>query len=147
VKLGLTVKPWVKTSLAPGSQVVTDYLTEARPAGRPGRAGLQPGRLWLHHLHRQLGPAAGPIADAINEGDLVVASVLSGNRNFEGRVNPRREANYLASPPLVVAYALAGTMRIDITKEPIGHGKKGKPVFLKDIWPTNQEIADTVESA
>ena len=105
-RTGLQVKPWVKTSLAPGSQVVTDYLEAAGSAGRSGRARLRSGRLWLHHLYRQLRPAArADLADAIDSGDLHVAAVLSGNRNFEGRVSPRTRLNYLASPPLVVAYA------------------------------------------
>jgi aconitate hydratase len=108
--LGLNRKPWVKTSLAPGSQVVGEYLNAAGPAGGSGRHRLQPCRLRLHHLHRQLRPAGQPeISKAINEGDLVAAAVLSGNRNFEGRISPDVRANYLASPPLVVAYALAGT--------------------------------------
>jgi len=141
-KLGLKVKPWVKTSLAPGSQVVTDYLTAA---------GLQPD---LDALGFDLvgygcttcignsGPLDPAISQVINENGLVATSVLSGNRNFEGRVNPDVQANYLASPPLVVAYALAGSMRIDISKDPIGQDKKGKDVFLKDVWPTSKEIAD-----
>ncbi|MDP3656681.1 MAG: aconitase family protein, partial [Brevundimonas sp.] len=140
-KLGLKVKPWVKTSLAPGSQVVTDYLTAA---------GLQPD---LDALGFDLvgygcttcignsGPLDPAISQTINDNALVATSVLSGNRNFEGRVNPDVQANYLASPPLVVAYALAGSMRIDISKDPIGQDKKGKDVFLKDIWPTAAEIA------
>ena len=141
--LGLKAKPWVKTSLAPGSQVVTDYLTDAGPAEGPGRPGLQPGRLWLHHLHRQLGPARSrPSPRRSTTTPWSRPAVLSGNRNFEGRVNPDVQANYLASPPLVVAYAIAGSMRIDITKDPIGQDKKGNDIFLKDVWPTSQEIAD-----
>ena len=124
VAKGLTSKPWVKTSLAPGSQVVTEYLDKAGLQKRPRQARLQSGRLRLHHLHRQLRPAAGRISDAINENGLVAAAVLSGNRNFEGRVNPDVRANYLASPPLVVAYALAGTMQMDLTSEPLGTGKR-----------------------
>jgi aconitate hydratase len=116
---GLSVKPWVKTSLAPGSQVVSDYLEKAS-AGRPGRPGLQPGGLRLHHLHRQLWTTARPHCEAMEAEDLVVGAVLSGNRNFEGRVSPHTKANYLASPPLVVAYAIAGNLAIDLKTDPIG---------------------------
>jgi aconitate hydratase len=141
---GMKVKPWVKTSLAPGSQVVTDYLEHS---------GLQ---RYLDHMGFNLvgygcttcignsGPLPEPIAHAVEKGNLVVASVLSGNRNFEGRINPHVKANYLASPMLVVAYALAGTMQLDVTKDPLGEDSHGKPVYLEDIWPTNQEIADIV---
>ena len=123
-------KPWVKTSLAPGSQVVTDYLTEAGVMAHARDARLLPRRLRLHDVHRQLGPGrTTTIAAAVKDGNLVVASVLSGNRNFEGRVNPVVRANYLASPPLVVAYALAGTMNIDLDTEPLGTGSDGKPVY------------------
>ena len=146
VAKGLTVKPWVKTSLAPGSQVVAEYLEGSRPAEVARQARLQPRRLWLHDLHRQFRPAAREISATIAKHDLVAAAVLSGNRNFEGRVNPHVRANYLASPPLVVAYALAGSMNVDLTKEPLGHDKEGKPVYLNDIWPTSQEIADLVEA-
>ena len=144
---GLTVKPWVKTSLAPGSQVVTDYL---------GRAGLQDD---LDALGFNLvgygcttcignsGPLPEEISEAISSKDLVVASVLSGNRNFEGRVNPETRANYLASPPLVVAYALAGSMRVNLTTEPLGNDADGKPVYLKDIWPSSKEVADLVRTS
>ncbi len=140
VERGLTVKPFVKTSLAPGSQVVAAYLE---------KSGLQP---FLDKLGFNLvgfgcttcignsGPLPAPISKAINEHGIVAASVLSGNRNFEGRVSPDVQANYLASPPLVVAYALAGTVKIDLTTQPLGTDKDGQPVFLKDIWPTNQEI-------
>ncbi|WP_415071185.1 aconitate hydratase AcnA [Hyphomicrobium sp.] len=140
VKAGLTSKPWVKTSLAPGSQVVAAYLADA---------GLQP---FLDQIGFNLvgfgcttcignsGPLAPEISKAINGNGIVAAAVLSGNRNFEGRVSPDVQANYLASPPLVVAYALAGSVQKDLTKEPLGEGKDGKPVFLKDIWPTTQEI-------
>ncbi len=144
VEKGLKTQPWVKTSLAPGSKVVTDYLERSRPPDRSRQARLLPRRLRLHDLHRQLGPAAGGDLQGHSRGDLVVASVLSGNRNFEGRVHPEVKANYLASPPLVVAYALAGTIDIDLTKEPLGIGKDGKPVFLKDIWPTQKEIGDMI---
>nr|WP_211112230.1 aconitate hydratase AcnA [Azospirillum soli] len=147
VEKGLTSKPWVKTSLAPGSQVVTDYLA---------KAGLQP---YLDQLGFNIvgygcttcignsGPLPDAIASAVEEGDLVVAAVLSGNRNFEGRVNPHTRANYLASPPLCVAYALAGNMKIDLTKDPLGTGKDGQPVYLKDIWPTNQEVQDAINAS
>jgi len=140
VEKGLTVRPWVKTSLAPGSQVVAAYLD---------KAGLQP---YLDKLGFNLvgfgcttcignsGPLAPPISNAINENGVVAAAVLSGNRNFEGRVSPDVQANYLASPPLVVAYALAGTVTKDLTEEPIGTGSDGQPVFLKDIWPTSHEV-------
>ena len=146
---GLSVKPWVKTSLAPGSQVVTDYLTKAGLQERSRRARLQPGRLWLHHLHRQLrARCREPIADAVEDGDLVVCSVLSGNRNFEGRISPHCRANYLASPPLVVAYALAGIHAVSIwLNDPLGDGSDGKPVFLRDIWPSNEEIGEVIEKA
>lgn len=146
VELGLKTQPWVKTSLAPGSQVVTDYLN---------KAGLSP---YLDQLGFNLvgygcttcignsGPLREPVAKAVEAGDLSVCGVLSGNRNFEGRINPLVKANYLASPPLVVAYALMGTMKKDMYKDPIGTGKDGAPVFLKDIWPTNAEIRKTVEA-
>ncbi|MCQ4190051.1 aconitate hydratase AcnA [Methylocystis suflitae] len=141
---GLKAKPWVKTSLAPGSQVVAQYLA---------KSGLQK---YLDDLGFNLvgfgcttcignsGPLPPAISKTINEHDLVAVSVLSGNRNFEGRVNPDVQANYLASPPLVVAYALAGTMAIDLTKEPLGHDSAGAPVYLRDIWPSNAEIATFV---
>ena len=151
VELGLTVKPWVKTSLAPGSKVVTAYLK---------RAGLLP---YLEKLRFNLvgygcttcignsGPIAEPIAAAINSGDLVACAILSGNRNFEGRINPVVRFNYLASPPLVVAYALAGTMDFEAEVEPLSRDALGKPVYLRDIWPTSEEIntaiAQFVDSA
>jgi aconitate hydratase len=144
VEKGLRTKPWVKTSLAPGSKVVTEYLREA---------GLLPA---LEALRFHLvgygcttcignsGPLPAPIADAVKQNDLVVAAVLSGNRNFEGRINPVSLANYLASPPLVVAYALAGTVDIDMAKEPLGFGGDGKPVFLRDVWPSPAEVEDLI---
>ena len=147
VELGLNIKPWVKPSLAPGSKVVTDYLNAS---------GLS---TYLDQLQFNLvgygcttcignsGPLPAPVSAAVEDGDLVVTSVLSGNRNFEGRVNPHVKANYLASPPLVVAYALAGTMNIDLATEPLGQDKNGNDVFLKDIWPTSTEIADAVALA
>jgi aconitate hydratase len=141
---GLTRKPWVKTSLAPGSKVVTDYLN---------KSGLQP---YLDRLGFNLvgygcttcignsGPLPPDVAETVAEHDLIVAAVLSGNRNFEGRIHPQVRANYLASPPLVVAYALAGRMDIDLTSEPLGEDESGKPVYLKDIWPSNAEVARVI---
>jgi aconitate hydratase len=141
-KLGLSVKPWVKTSLAPGSQVVTDYLTAAGLQADLDAMGFNLVGYGCTTCIGNSGPLDPAISKAINENGLVATSVLSGNRNFEGRVNPDVQANYLASPPLVVAYALAGSMHIDISKDPIGQDKKGKDVFLKDVWPTSKEIAD-----
>ena len=140
--LGLKPKPWVKTSLAPGSQVVTDYLTDAGLQKDLDAIGFNLVGYGCTTCIGNSGPLDPAISKAINENGIVATSVLSGNRNFEGRVNPDVQANYLASPPLVVAYALAGSMRIDITKDPIGQDKKGKDVFLADIWPTTQEVAD-----
>jgi len=142
VAKGLKVKPWVKTSLAPGSQVVTDYLGKAGLTKPLDALGFNLVGYGCTTCIGNSGPLAEPIAKAVQEGDLVAVSVLSGNRNFEGRVNPDTRANYLASPPLVVAYALAGSMLIDIATQPLGQGKDGDDVFLKDIWPTNQEIAE-----
>ena len=147
VERGLTSKPWVKTSFAPGSKVVSDYLA---------KAGLTP---YLESLRFHLvgygcttcignsGPLSDPISKAIKDNNLVAVSVLSGNRNFEGRINPLCRANYLASPPLVVAYALAGRMDLDIVKEPLGKDKGGKPVYLRDIWPTPAEVEATMRSS
>jgi aconitate hydratase len=147
VRCGLDSKPWVKTSLAPGSKVVTDYLEEA---------GLTP---YLEALGFHLvgygcttcignsGPLPERVAKAVKEGDLIVAAVLSGNRNFEGRINPLVRANYLASPPLVVAYALAGRMDIDLMNEPIGRDRNGEPVYLKDVWPTNEQVRDAIQNS
>ena len=144
---GLDSKPWVKTSLAPGSKVVTEYLTET---------GLMP---YLEQLGFYLvgygcttcignsGPLPAPVVEAIQEGDLVAASVLSGNRNFEGRINPHIKANYLASPPLVVAYAIAGTVNIDLSTEPIGQDRDGNDVYLRDLWPTFEDITEHMEAA
>jgi aconitate hydratase len=144
VERGLDTKPWVKPSLAPGSKVVTDYLKAA---------GLMP---YLEALGFHLvgygcttcignsGPLPEKVSEAVRTGDLVVASVLSGNRNFEGRVNPQVKMNFLASPPLVVAYALAGEMDLDLTTEPLGNDRNGRPVFLADLWPTPQEVAETI---
>jgi aconitate hydratase len=147
VERGLTVKPWVKTSLAPGSKVVADYYREA---------GLMP---YLEQLKFNLvgfgcttcignsGPVLESVAQAVQKEGVVVAGVLSGNRNFEGRINPLVKANYLASPPLVVAYALAGTVDIDLTTDPLGHDPSGQPVYLRDIWPSDEEVRNAVRSA
>ncbi len=139
--LGLKPKPWVKTSLAPGSQVVTEYLKAAGLTKDLDALGFNLVGYGCTTCIGNSGPLPEPVSKAVQDNDLVAVSVLSGNRNFEGRVNPDVRANYLASPPLVVAYALAGTMRLDLSKDPIGQGKDGKDVFLKDIWPTSQEIA------
>ena len=143
--LGLTRKPWVKTSLAPGSQVVSEYLNAAGLQEDLDAVGFNLVGYGCTTCIGNSGPLQPEISAAINEGDLVAAAVLSGNRNFEGRISPDVRANYLASPPLVVAYALAGDMTIDLTTEPLGTSKDGKPVYLRDIWPTNQEIAGLVE--
>ena len=142
--LGLNSKPWVKTSLAPGSQVVTDYLTASGLQEDLDAIGFNLVGYGCTTCIGNSGPLPQAISDCINENKLVAASVLSGNRNFEGRVNPDVRANYLASPPLVVAYALLGTLNVDIATQPIGTGRDGKPVYLKDIWPTNHEIAEIV---
>jgi len=143
-KKGLKVKPWVKTSLAPGSQVVSDYLAKAGLQTYLDKIGFNLVGYGCTTCIGNSGPLPEPVSAAVKDGDLVVASVLSGNRNFEGRVNPDTRANYLASPMLVVAYAIAGSMKIDLYKDPIGTDAKGKPVYLKDIWPSNKEVADTV---
>jgi len=143
---GLKPKPWVKTSLAPGSQVVTDYLNKAKLSEDLDAIGFNLVGYGCTTCIGNSGPLPAPVSKAINENDLVAASVLSGNRNFEGRVSPDVRANFLASPPLVVAYALKGTVRDDITTTPIGTTDDGKPVMLKDIWPTNQEVADLISS-
>ncbi|WP_308910926.1 aconitate hydratase AcnA [Pseudokordiimonas caeni] len=142
--LGLKRKPWVKTSLAPGSQVVTDYLAKAGLTEHLDALGFNLVGYGCTTCIGNSGPLDEPISKSINGNDLVCASVLSGNRNFEGRVSPDLKANYLASPPLVVAYAIAGSILTDITKEPVGTSKDGKPVYLKDIWPTNQEVHDAI---
>jgi aconitate hydratase len=144
--LGLNRKPWVKTSLAPGSQVVSEYLNAAGLQEDLDAVGFNLVGYGCTTCIGNSGPLQPEISAAIAEGDLVAAAVLSGNRNFEGRISPDVRANYLASPPLVVAYALAGDMNIDLTTEPLGTGKDGKPVYLKDIWPTNKEIADLVHA-
>jgi aconitate hydratase len=140
--LGLKPKPWVKTSLAPGSQVVTDYLTKAGLTADLDAIGFNLVGYGCTTCIGNSGPLAPAISAAINENDLVAASVLSGNRNFEGRVSPDVRANFLASPPLVVAYALKGTVTEDMVETPIGQGSDGADVYLKDIWPTNLEVAD-----
>jgi aconitate hydratase len=145
--LGLTKKPWVKTSLAPGSQVVTDYLVKADLQKDLDALGFNLVGYGCTTCIGNSGPLAEPIEAAIKEGDLTVAGVLSGNRNFEGRIHPFVKANYLASPPLVVAYAIAGSLKIDISRDPIGKSKDGKDVFLKDIWPTQKEISDMLKKA
>jgi aconitate hydratase len=146
-ELGLTVKPWVKTSLAPGSKVVTDYLVESGLQEDLDALGFNLVGYGCTTCIGNSGPLLPKFSKAIQKGDLVATSVLSGNRNFEGRISPDVKANYLASPPLVVAYALAGSMKIDITKEAIGQDKDGKDVFLKDLWPTDKQIKETVEKA
>ena len=143
---GLQTKPWVKTSLAPGSQVVTDYLNESGLSEDLNALGFDLVGYGCTTCIGNSGPLPEPISKAINERDLVAVSVLSGNRNFEGRVSPDCRANYLASPPLVVAYALKGTVRSDMVNEPIGTGRNGEPVFLKDIWPSNEEIRALIDA-
>ncbi len=147
VEKGLTVKPYVKTSLAPGSRVVTDYFDEAGLTDSLNKLGFNTVGYGCTTCIGNSGPLPDHVAKAVTDGDLVVAAVLSGNRNFEGRVNPHVKANYLASPPLVVAYALAGTTDIDFEKQSLGKGKDGKEVFLKDIWPTAEEVATTMAKA
>ncbi|MBK9069837.1 MAG: aconitate hydratase AcnA [Myxococcales bacterium] len=144
---GLMSKPWVKTSLAPGSQVVTDYLGAAGVMEDLNALGFNLVGYGCTTCIGNSGPVHDDIAAAIRDTDLVVTSVLSGNRNFEGRVNPVVRANYLASPPLVVAYAIAGTMDIDLQKEPLGTGSDGKPVFLRDVWPSPAEVTATMRKA
>ncbi|WP_242414412.1 aconitate hydratase AcnA [Sphingomonas panni] len=141
-KLGLKPKPWVKTSLAPGSQVVTDYLDKAGLTADLNAVGFNLVGYGCTTCIGNSGPLAAPISAAINGNDIVAASVLSGNRNFEGRVSADVRANFLASPPLVVAYALKGTVTEDMVSTPIGQGTDGQDVYLKDIWPTNEEVAD-----
>ncbi|MEN9717770.1 MAG: aconitate hydratase AcnA, partial [Pseudomonadota bacterium] len=145
-ELGLKPKPWVKTSLAPGSQVVTDYLEKAGLQSHLDNIGFNLVGYGCTTCIGNSGPLAEPISKAINENGLVATAVISGNRNFEGRVSPDVRANFLASPPLVVAYALKGTVIEDFVTTPIGKGKDGQDVFLKDIWPTNQEVAQTMAS-
>ncbi len=147
VEKGLTRKPWVKTTLAPGSKVVTDYFDKAGLTPYLDKVGFNLVGYGCTTCIGNSGPLDEEISKAINDADLAVTSVLSGNRNFEGRINPDVKMNYLASPPLVVAYALAGSMKIDITTEALGTDTEGKPVFLQDIWPTEAEVNDVVASA
>ncbi|WP_193171074.1 aconitate hydratase AcnA [Nisaea nitritireducens] len=143
---GLMSKPWVKTSLAPGSQVVTDYLEKANLQVELDKLGFNLVGYGCTTCIGNSGPLDPHIAEAVEKGDLVVTSVLSGNRNFEGRVNPHVKANYLASPPLVVAYAIAGNLNVDLYKDALGEDPDGNPVYLKDIWPTNKEISELLEA-
>ena len=147
VEKGLDTKPWVKTSLAPGSKVVTEYLNEAKLTPFLDKLRFHTVGYGCTTCIGNSGPLPGPVSQAIDERDLVVASVLSGNRNFEGRINPEVRANYLMSPPLVVAFALAGRIDIDLDTEPLGTDGAGKPVFLRDIWPTTDEVAKTMAAA
>jgi aconitate hydratase len=144
LKQGLNVKPWVKTSLAPGSRVVTDYLTKAGLLHDLEQLGFYTVGYGCTTCIGNSGPLKPEISEAVRVGDVVACAVLSGNRNFEGRVHPEIKMNFLASPPLVVAYALAGSLNIDITTEPFGTGKDGKPVYLKDIWPSTKDVAAAV---
>ena len=147
VEKGLVSKPWVKTSLAPGSKVVTDYLKQSGLDVYLDQLGFNLVGYGCTTCIGNSGPLPEDVSAAIDADSLVVASVLSGNRNFEGRVQQQVRANYLASPPLVVAYALAGTMNLDLTTEPLGTGKDGKPVYLKDIWPSERELQETMLAA
>jgi aconitate hydratase len=147
VEKGLVAKPWVKTTLAPGSKVVTDYYEKAGLTPYLDKLGFQTVGYGCTTCIGNSGPLPEEVSAAVNEGDLAVVSVLSGNRNFEGRINPDVKMNYLASPPLVVAYALAGTMDLDLTTEPLGTGKDGEPVYLQDIWPSPQDVAQIVGDA
>jgi aconitate hydratase len=145
VKKGLTSKPWVKTSLAPGSQIVEEYFRKAGLQGDLDALGFNLVGFGCTTCIGNSGPLPENISKAINDNDLVAVSVLSGNRNFEGRVNPDVRANYLASPPLVVAYALAGSMLVDLVNDPLGTGSDGKPVYLKDIWPSSVEVQEFID--
>ena len=147
IEKGLTTKPWVKTSLAPGSQVVTDYLAKAGLNTYLDQLGFNLVGYGCTTCIGNSGPLPDNISDAIRDENIYAVSVLSGNRNFEGRISPLVKANYLASPPLVVAYAIAGSMNKDLYKDPLGKDKEGNDVFLKDIWPTNQEIEDTLQKS
>jgi aconitate hydratase len=147
VARGLKVRPWVKTSLAPGSQVVTDYLAKAGLDKPLDKLGFTLAGYGCTTCIGNSGPLPEAVAKAVTEADLVAAAVISGNRNFEGRVHPQVRANYLASPMLVVAYALAGSVNMDLTREPVGYDKKNNPVYLKDIWPSPKEISAAVAKA
>ncbi|HUQ53216.1 MAG TPA: aconitate hydratase AcnA, partial [Gammaproteobacteria bacterium] len=141
---GLTRKPWVKTSLAPGSKVVTDYLKACNLLGALDNVGFNLVGYGCTTCIGNSGPLPDEIANALSKSDVVACSVLSGNRNFEGRIHPQVKMNFLASPPLVVAYAIAGNMKMDLYQDPLGHGKDGKPVYLRDIWPSTKEIHDLI---
>ena len=147
VELGLETKPWVKTSLAPGSQVVTDYLAKAGLNVFLDKLGFNLVGYGCTTCIGNSGPLPDEIVKAIEKENIYAVSVLSGNRNFEGRISPHIKANYLASPPLVVAYALVGHMEFDLYKEALGKSKEGKDIFLKDIWPSNKEIEDTLRES
>ncbi|MBI2209277.1 MAG: aconitate hydratase AcnA [Deltaproteobacteria bacterium] len=147
VKKGLKAKPWVKTSLAPGSKVVTDYLKDSRLMPYLEKLGFYLVGYGCTTCLGNSGPLPERVSAAIQEGDLVAVAVLSGNRNFEGRIHPQVRANYLASPPLVVAYALAGRMDMDLYKEPLGNDQKGNPVYLKDIWPAPEEVREQIRKS
>ncbi|MFN8405079.1 MAG: aconitate hydratase AcnA [Anaerolineales bacterium] len=147
IEKGLSVKPYVKTSLAPGSRVVTEYLTQANLLDPLSKLGFNVIAYGCTTCIGNSGPLPAEVAKAVTGSDLVAAAVLSGNRNFEGRIHSLVKANFLASPPLVVAYALAGTVDIDLDKEPLGEGSDGEPVYLKDLWPTQQEINDVASSS
>jgi aconitate hydratase len=147
VEAGLQVKPHVKTSLAPGSKVVTEYLTKSGTLPYLEQLGFNVAAYGCTTCIGNSGPLPEPVTKAVTENNIVASAVISGNRNFEGRVHPNVKANFLASPPLVVAYALAGTTDIDLTTEPLGTGKNGQPVYLKDIWPSQKEIGDMVAAS
>ena len=147
VERGLKVRPWVKTSLAPGSQVVTDYYAKVGLDKYLDKLGFQLVGYGCTTCIGNSGPLPEPVSNAVTQGDLVAAAVLSGNRNFEGRVHPQVRANYLASPMLVVAYALAGSMNVNLARDPVGYDRDNEPVYLKDIWPSPKEIAETVRKA
>ena len=147
VAKGLKVKPWVKTSLAPGSQVVADYYQAAGLQDDLDTLGFNVVGFGCTTCIGNSGPLPAAVADAVDDGNLIVGAVLSGNRNFEGRVHQQVKANYLASPPLVVAYAIAGSLTRDLTKDPLGKGADGEPVYLKDIWPLNKEVQDTIRGS
>ncbi|HNB36121.1 MAG TPA: aconitate hydratase AcnA, partial [Anaerolineales bacterium] len=147
VEKGLNVKPYVKTSLAPGSRVVTEYLNKAGLIDPLSKLGFNVIAYGCTTCIGNSGPLPGEVAKAVTSGDLVASAVISGNRNFEGRVHPLVKANYLASPPLVVAYALAGTVDIDLVNEPLGTDQNGQPVYLKDLWPSQKEVSDAIASS
>src|ERR671932_2196399 len=147
VERGLKRKPWVKSSLAPGSKVVTEYYEQAGLQRYLDELGFNTVGYGCTTCIGNSGPLPEPISEAVEEGDLVVCSVLSGNRNFEARIHPEVKANYLASPPLVVAYALAGRMDVDVVNEPLGTDRDGNDVYLRDIWPTADEIQETISRA